>query len=145
MKPSMINIQIESQQMVLESKRTSVNALDKLIADLREIYSISDEFNHDIWVVLNEAVSNAIKHGNKLDPDKKVSLTSEIREDRYLCFVIKDQGRGFNPEMIPDPTHPSRIHNPNGRGIFLMKALSKSVHYFDGGRSVEIVFDLFAH
>ena len=117
---SFIDIEPITQKLVLESKLKSVDAVDSLISKVKEKYSISEDNCNDIWVVLNEAVSNAIKHGNKFDSSKKVRLSLVIMEERYLCFVVSDEGKGFNPESVPDPTSPSRIYEPNGRGIFLI-------------------------
>lgn len=138
-----IDIEPMTQKLVLESKLKSVDAVDSLITQVREEHFISEENCNDIWVVLNEAVSNAIKHGNRFDPNKKVRLSVEIKEERYLCFTVKDEGNGFNPDTVPDPTTPERIHEPNGRGIYLMKKLSKSVTFTNNGTCVEMCFDLF--
>ncbi len=143
MLPTFIDIEPTTQKLVLESKLKSVNAVDELISGIREVYFISDDYCNDIWVVLNEAVSNAIKHGNKFDSSKKVRLSMEIKDERFLCFSVKDEGRGFNPELVPDPTSPARIYEPNGRGIFLMRKLSHEVNFSDNGRMVEMVFDLY--
>ncbi len=143
MNPTFIDIEHKTQKLVLESKLKSVNAVDELISKVREEYFISDEYCSDIWVVLNEGVSNAIKHGNKFDATKKVRLSFEVRGERFLSFTVKDEGKGFDPNSVPDPTSPSRIYEPNGRGIFLMKKLSSNVIFSDGGRMVEMVFDLY--
>jgi len=138
-----IDIESISQKMVLESNLESVHTVEKLISRVKEEYAISDENYNDIWIALNEAVSNAIKHGNKFDPSKKVRLTVETKEERYLCFTIKDEGDGFNPEAVPNPTNPDRIGEPNGRGVFLIHQLADRVTYSDNGTCVEIGFDLF--
>ncbi len=143
MYPTFIDIEPVTQKLVLESKLKSVEAVDELISKVREEYSISEDYCNDIWVVLNEAVSNAIKHGNKFDPTKKVRLSFESKVERFLSFKVKDEGRGFDPDKVPDPTSPSRIYEPNGRGIFLMRKLSHQVTFSDDGRCVEMIFDLF--
>jgi serine/threonine-protein kinase RsbW len=88
-------------------------------------------------------MTNAIKHGNKYDPDKKVCLTLETKEDRYLCFTIKDQGCGFDPETLPDPTSPDFLEEPNGRGVFLIQKLADHVKFSNNGTTLEMWFDLY--
>ena len=101
-----IDIESISQKMVLESNLESVLTVEKLISQAKEEYLISEENYNYIWIALNEAVSNAIKHGNKFNPAKKVRLTVETKEDRFLCFTIKDEGDGFDYRNVPDPTTP---------------------------------------
>lgn len=138
-----IEIESISQKLVLESNLESVLAVEKIISQARDTYAISEENYNYIWIALNEAVSNAIKHGNKFDPNKKVHLAVETKDDRFLCFTIKDQGEGFHPSNIPDPTSLDRIAEPNGRGVFLINKLADIVNYSENGTCVEIGFDLY--
>lgn len=138
-------LEIESltQKLVLESSLESVNAVEDLLSRVKEEYSITEDNYNYIWIVLNEAVTNAIKHGNKYDPSKKVGLHVTVKNDRYLCFKVSDQGEGFDPTSIPDPTLPEKISEPNGRGVFLINKLSDTVEFSDHGRVVEMCFDLY--
>ena len=138
-----IDIESLSQKMVLESNLESVLTVERLISQAREEYAITEENYNYIWIALNEAVSNAIKHGNKFNPSKKVRLTVETKEDRYLCFTIKDEGEGFDFTCVPDPTSSERIAEPNGRGVFLINKLADIVNYTQNGTCVEIGFDLY--
>ena len=138
-----IDIEPYTQMMVLRSSLESIESVEKLISQVKEQYALSDQCCNDVWVVLNEAVSNAIRHGNKYDPTKKVRLSVETKFDRYLCFTVKDEGNGFDPANIPDPTSPERIYEPSGRGVFLIKKLADAVNYTRNGSSVEMVFDLY--
>lgn len=138
-----IDIESISQKMVLESNLESVLTVERLISQARDEYAISEENYNYIWIALNEAVSNAIKHGNKFNPSKKVRLKVETKENRYLCFTIKDEGEGFDFNSVPDPTSAERIGEPNGRGVFLINKLADFVNYSENGTSVEIGFDLY--
>lgn len=138
-----IDIESISQKMVLESNLESILAVEKLISRVRDEYAISEENYNYIWIVLNEAVSNSIKHGNKFDPSKKVCLKVETKHERYLCFTIKDEGEGFDFTSVPDPTSPERIAEPNGRGVFLINKLADIVSYTENGTCIEIGFDLY--
>jgi serine/threonine-protein kinase RsbW len=138
-----VDIEPINQKMVLESNLESIDVVEKLISQAKEEFSISEENCNYIWIALNEAVSNAIKHGNKFDPSKKVRLSVETKYDRYICFTIKDEGEGFDFNSVPDPTAPERITEPNGRGVFLINKLADIVTYSSNGTCLEMCFDLF--
>jgi serine/threonine-protein kinase RsbW len=131
-----------SQQIVLESSLESIDVVENLISKVKEEHSISEENYNGIWIALNEAVTNAIKHGNKYDPSKKVRLTVETKDDRYICFTVKDEGKGFDPSEVPDPTSPECIEQPNGRGVFLINRLADTVNFSGNGTILEMCFDL---
>jgi len=141
--PGSINIESNMQKLVLESKLKSVVALDSLLTKLKDKFNITERNFNDIWIVLNEAVSNAIIHGNRFNDNKAVNIAYYLKEKRYLCFIIKDEGNGFNPDNIPDPTSPERLNQPNGRGIYIMKRIADKVIYSEKGTEVEVRFDLY--
>jgi serine/threonine-protein kinase RsbW len=130
-----------AQKFAFASSLKSIESLELLLDELKEQYAISEEIYRSIWVTVNEAVSNAIIHGNKNDPSKKVLLTIESESDTIL-FTIKDEGAGFDPDSLPDPTSPERLLEPNGRGVFLIKKLSDQVRFLAGGSVVQISFVL---
>ncbi|MGZ4035876.1 MAG: ATP-binding protein [Bacteroidia bacterium] len=138
-----VDIEPVNQKMVLESNLESIETVEKLISQAKDEFSISDETFNYIWIALNEAVSNAIKHGNKFDPSKKVRLSVETKYERYICFIVKDEGEGFDFTSVPDPTTPERIAEPNGRGVFLINKLADIVTYSNNGSCLEMCFDLY--
>lgn len=133
---------IEPMQMNtidFSSKGENITIVERLIDDLCEKYNIPEEHYGNILIALTEAVNNAIYHGNRNDPDKKVSLHYKADPQRFY-FRIEDEGPGFDYENIPDPTSPENIEKPNGRGVFLMRHLSDEINFLDDGRVVEIIF-----
>ena len=107
-----------------------------------EVYNeldLSDESYGNVLVATMEATNNAIIHGNKSDPNKIVFVKIEKEKDE-LVVNIQDQGAGFDPKTIPDPTAPENIEKINGRGIFLMERLSDEINFSDEGRIVELKF-----
>jgi len=62
--------------------------------------------------------------------------------DKHISFVIHDQGTGFDPSALPDPTNPENIEKPSGRGVFLMKHLADKVEFSDEGRTVLLDFNI---
>ena len=94
-----------------------------------------------ILVATMEAVNNAIVHGNQHDTTKEVNVSFEQRNAEFIVKV-RDQGIGFNPECVPDPTSPENIENLRGRGVFLMKNLSDDIGFNDVGNEVIMKFKL---
>lgn len=89
-------------------------------------------------VGLTEALSNAMLYGNHQDPDKRVRIEVCL-EDTAITVRVSDEGAGFDPEEISDPTTPSNLEKPGGRGIFLMKELLDEVRFNDRGNCVTLV------
>lgn len=88
-----------------------------------------------VRLALEEALVNAIKHGNGMDPSKNVHIECHI--DRDLVRVeIEDEGPGFTPEEVPDPTSEENLERPCGRGIMLMRAFMTRVEYNDRGNRI---------
>lgn len=88
-----------------------------------------------VKLCLEEALTNAMRHGNRLDRRLKVSVKITLTPSR-IVIDIRDQGKGFDHARVPDPTTPERSAKPSGRGVFLMRKLMDSVRYFDKGRRV---------
>jgi serine/threonine-protein kinase RsbW len=88
-----------------------------------------------VRLALEEALVNAIKHGNGLDPTKEVLVTCQISNDK-VRVVIEDQGPGFRLQDVPDPTEDENLEKPGGRGIMLMRAFLSVVEYNERGNRV---------
>ncbi|MFM7207243.1 MAG: ATP-binding protein [Planctomycetaceae bacterium] len=109
---------------------------DELLAQLgAHGWPESDVFA--IHLAVEEAIVNAIVHGNKLDPAKKVHVECEVSERRALVSIT-DEGRGFNPATLPDCTADDRLEAPGGRGVMLMRSFMTRVHYNATGNAVEL-------
>ncbi|MFH1846596.1 MAG: ATP-binding protein [Candidatus Omnitrophota bacterium] len=99
---------------------------------------IGEDDIFDIHVGLEEALRNAMIHGNKSNPNKKVSIATEVTED-MVTICVEDEGDGFNPENLPDPTLDENLLKESGRGVYLMKHLMDEVVYEKGGRKVVMI------
>ena len=88
-------------------------------------------------LALEEALVNAVKHGNKLDPAKEVKVHYRVCDQR-VDITIEDQGEGFNPAELPDPTADENIDRCSGRGILLMRAYMSSVVFNPQGNKVTL-------
>ena len=127
-----INIQIPSLS-------DNIRIVESFIDNARDKFNLDDDIYGNIMIAVTESVNNAIKHGNKSDKGKNVSLSLHLNEE-VIRFVIEDEGKGFDYLNLPDPTAPENIDKPGGRGIFLMKHLSDEVNFSDNGRIVELCF-----
>jgi len=134
-------------KLILPSKKENILKLESFLEQVYEKHNVISEQRNDISLALNEAVNNSIIHGNQCDPNKDVNITAEGVNEGTLRFVITDQGKGFNPSSIPDPTAPDRVTLPNGRGVFLINELASRVKVTGcnddcDGCSLEMEFDL---
>ncbi|MGB1242195.1 MAG: ATP-binding protein [Chitinophagales bacterium] len=123
----------------LSSHPQNIRLVEPYVLKVKKRFNIDDEVYFNILLVLTEAVNNCILHGNQEDPRKHVHIRMNPKQNA-LYFVIRDEGEGFNPERLPDPTQPDRLACANGRGVFLMRQLSNNVQYSNDGRQVEISF-----
>lgn len=102
---------------------------------------LDDDGVHDLSVSVRECVVNALKHGNKLDLEKRVKVDFGLT-DGAIEVWIQDQGAGFNPDAVADPTSPENILSAAGRGLFFMRAYMSEVEYLfpkEGGTLVRLV------
>lgn len=92
-------------------------------------------------VGLSEALSNAMLYGNDRDPGKRIRVEVTVRDEQVTACVT-DQGSGFDPNLVPDPTLPGNLSKPGGRGIFLMRSLMDEVQFNEEGNSVTLILRL---
>lgn len=90
----------------------------------------------NIETALREALTNAIVHGNREDRRKRAYVTCRCTTDGEVSITVQDQGQGFDPDAVPDPTAPENRLRTQGRGIYLMKALMDEVRFEQGGSLV---------
>jgi serine/threonine-protein kinase RsbW len=102
-------------------------------------HHFDDDAVFAIKLALEEALINAIKHGNKLDASKTV-IVDAIINDKKAEFVIQDQGEGFRRRDVPDPTHDNNREKSSGRGLLLIEAYMTDVAYSDQGRRLKMVY-----
>ncbi len=126
----------------LASVPESVNHVDKLVDSLVEFYKIPVNVYANIITSLNEAVTNAIFHGNKQNPNKTIKIAVEIVNNKKLICIVEDEGVGFNFNILPDPTAPENLENLTGRGVFIMKQLADQCIFNAAGNEVELHFRL---
>ncbi len=130
---------MRSIHISIPSLAENIRMIESFIDNARERFLLDDDIYGNIMIAVTESVNNAIKHGNKNNKHKNVSLEL-VMEENSIRFTITDQGEGFDYNSLPDPTAPENIEKPGGRGIFLMKHLSDEVNFKEEGKVVELCF-----
>ena len=129
------------EKIVLESNLESINKVTSYVDEI--ISSVGGKLNSaygNIIISLTEAVNNAINHGNKNNPEKKIIVCYKKTKLAAL-FSVEDEGDGFDYTNIPDPTAPENLGKLNWRGVFLMKNLADAITFLDNGRKIELTFN----
>jgi serine/threonine-protein kinase RsbW len=91
----------------------------------------------NIPLACDEAITNAIVHGNRSDPARKVNIQVYVSPNRFRIRV-RDEGDGFEVARVADPTHGEALLRPSGRGVYLMRNIMDVVEFKEGGRVVEL-------
>ena len=125
--------------IVIGSSLEEISEVESLIDKVCEGLEWGEDNYGNVLIAVTEAVNNAIIHGNESIAEKKVKVDVERSEDK-LVFSVSDEGVGFDFTNIPDPTAPENLEKPDGRGIFLMRSLSDTVEFENGGSKVKITF-----
>jgi serine/threonine-protein kinase RsbW len=127
------------KRIQIGSSISNLPVVEQTVDEVMTELKISKENYGKILVSTLEAVNNAIMHGNKYSPDKSVDVEISFKGQK-LKIKVTDQGSGFIPEEVPDPTLPGNIESLNGRGIYLMSKLADEVRYSKRGNSVTMIF-----
>ena len=115
------HIEIESDPNNLITVEESVNYFAK---DL----GLNDDQLASLLLAVTEATTNAIIHANKCDINKVVTVDVDVKNSK-LIIKVKDEGEGFDPSVIPDPTEPENLLKDSGRGVYLMKVYMDDLKY----------------
>jgi serine/threonine-protein kinase RsbW len=117
---------------------SDLNAAGPIQSEIESVLTAFEFPEDDIFAIrmaLEEARVNAIKHGNQMDPDKSVRVVYRVHPERF-DVRITDQGQGFDPRDVPDPTAPENLERPCGRGLLLMRHYMTHVCFDDRGSTI---------
>jgi len=126
---------------ILETMPSRPELIDDFVASLLvkiDQWSVDEHTAFNIKLSLHEAIINAVKHGNQLDPDLSVQVDI-AKQGGQLVIQVNDQGAGFDFTSIPDPITPENLEKLNGRGLFLIQNAMDRVEFTDQGRTIKMM------
>ncbi|MBL7789835.1 MAG: ATP-binding protein [Chitinophagales bacterium] len=123
------------------SSQYSLYHLEHFFCYLMEDVAVSAELRHKIRLCFQEAVTNAVVHGNKSDESKYVHISLSLLENR-LVFRIKDEGQGFDLMQIECPLQDKNLTQPRGRGLFLINEYADTYSYVNEEKTLVMEFSL---
>ncbi|HWY37523.1 MAG TPA: ATP-binding protein [Bacteroidia bacterium] len=129
------------KQVNINPKNNPEGVVEHMVVNLCEKMNIKEEKFGNILLAVTEAVNNAIEHGNKNNPEKRVHLSYKSSPEK-ITFTVSDEGQGFDLKQVPDPTQPETKDPEAGRGIFVMKHLADKLELLDNGKKVLLSFNL---
>ena len=118
----------------------SVGEVEAAVDQLATEAGLDEDQRFHVAMAVREAAVNAILHGNEYDPTRKIHVSLE-NTGKDLVFTIADEGRGFDPDKLPDPLAEENLLRGTGRGIFLIRSLMDEVHFrhLDPGTELTLV------
>jgi len=129
----------DSLEMVLETDFSSLEQVVDQTESFLETRLDDEDLIYRVVLLATEAVTNAIEHGNGLDPAKSVYYRLEIRE-KVVELVVEDEGGGFDPDKTDDPTESKNLFREGGRGLLFMHEIADEVLFEKNGRLVRLIF-----
>lgn len=129
----------EKYHLEIESDPNNLITVEEFVNYFCKDVNLPEEKHANIFLAVTEATTNAIIHANKCDINKIVTIDAYV-ENSKLIIKIKDEGEGFEPGNIPDPTEPENLLKDSGRGIYLMHVYMDEMEYIRTSSGMELVF-----
>lgn len=126
--------------LILDSRFEEIERLESFLHELQQEVGYGEEQSSQIRLAVNEAVTNAITHGNKEDPAKQVTISASVNKE-MLNISVQDEGPGFNPEDLDDPLKDENLLKDSGRGIFLIKQSADEVAFTENATKLTMRFE----
>lgn len=122
--------------IVIKSDVSELKKVENFLKDILNEYGLEQKYFNNTYLCISEAVVNSIKHGNKEDLSKTISIVVDC-DATELNILIEDEGNGFDLNKISDPTCKKNLKNESGRGIFIIKALTNKIEYNEKGNRIQ--------
>lgn len=130
-----------SADVNLRNDRAEIERAEQALLDSAAAHGYPEASAFALRLAFEEGVINAFRHGHRgLPPDTTVRLRWSVDKDR-ATVIVTDQGPGFTPESVPDPTLEENLEQPTGRGIMLMRAYMTDVRYSARGNELTMIYD----
>ncbi|MFQ5876940.1 MAG: ATP-binding protein [Acidobacteriota bacterium] len=136
--------EFESEKLILRLDLTISGDVSGIDPVIRRVMGIIREMGcaagkeTDVEIALREALVNAVVHGCRSDPAKKVQLCVACDESRGMLIIVRDPGEGFRPDKLPSPTLGQNLYSSHGRGIYLINRLMDEVRFERGGTEIRM-------
>ncbi len=114
--------------LAIGSQFENIELVQIVVEESLRKLDLAEDVAHSISLAVQEAVANAIKHGNQQSPEKRVEIDFGV-EDGEVVIEVTDQGAGFDPRQVRDPRMPDNLLRPNGRGIFFMSSFMDDIQF----------------
>ena len=139
-RPALLNVTVETSELTLASRVESVEEAAVAVAGILQRSGVGEDIAFGVDMAIREAVTNAVLHGNKQDEAKFIHVKVKSSPG-CLEINVEDQGVGFNPADVPNPTETENILKSSGRGIFFMRNFMDDVEWLirpEGGTTVRM-------
>lgn len=137
-RPDFVSAIHESIQFELPSAISLMHIVLEYLMKRVEKQGVCKPEKSNLFVALDEAFVNAVKHGNKFDPDKLIRIIADVSSSEAR-FTIEDEGEGFDVKNIPDPLDPENLFKTSGRGVLFIYNIMDEVTYNDRGNRLTMV------
>ncbi len=134
----------DEEEMVISSELKHLPHIEDLSRHITKRMGFNEEQETNLAIALTEVVNNAITHGNKSDPQKKVTIHINYKANEVIISIM-DEGEGFDPSQLPNPTHAQNIWREHGRGIFLIRNLIDEVDIQPSPNGTRVILKEYLH
>ncbi len=131
----------EKYHLEIDSDPNNLITVEEFVNYFCKDINLADNLLTNVLLAVTEATTNAIIHANKCDHSKKVTVDAKV-EDSKLVVKVKDEGEGFDPGTIPDPTRPENLLKDSGRGVYLMRVYMDNLEYNRTSSGTETILTL---
>jgi serine/threonine-protein kinase RsbW len=127
-------------ELSIQSRVENLDLVQMVLEETLTRLEIEKQVSYEVGMAVREAVANAIEHGNRSIPEKKVQVALDLLPGE-LVIKVRDQGEGFDPERVANPLMPVNLLRPSGRGILFMREFMDEIDYtfgLNGGTEVTL-------
>lgn len=124
--------------MVVDSRPSELSRPCRTILSVLQEHGFTQDDVFAVHLALEEAFFNAVKHGNKMDPGKKVTIHYAVDGEKVEILMV-DEGEGFDPANVPDPRVGANLYRPEGRGLLLISSYMHVVEYNERGNGLRMI------